>query len=46
MQGLLIGFIVAVVISILAFLSLRPVKPKEIQVLDNLHDVKSDSSSQ
>ncbi len=38
MQGLLFGFIAAVVLSIVAFLSLRAPKPKVITVTDNLHD--------
>ena len=38
MDGLLVGFIVAVVLSICAFLSLIAVKPKAIAVRDNLHD--------
>jgi hypothetical protein len=37
-DGLLIGFIAAVVLSIFAFLSLRAPKPKVITVTDNLHD--------
>jgi hypothetical protein len=37
-DGLLIGFIAAVVLSIFAFLSLRAPAPKAITVTDNLHD--------
>jgi hypothetical protein len=38
MNGLLVGLITAVVLSICAFLSLIAVKPKTIKVVDNLHD--------
>jgi hypothetical protein len=38
MHGLIVGGITAVILSICAFISQIPVKPKEITVVDNLHD--------
>ena len=38
MNGLLVGLITAVVLTIFAFLSLIAVKPKAITVVDNLHE--------
>jgi hypothetical protein len=37
-DGLLYGFIAAVILSIFAFVSRRAPKPKVITVTDNLHD--------
>jgi hypothetical protein len=41
MHGLIVGAITAVILAICAFISLIPVKPKEIAVVDNLHDQPS-----